>query len=537
MAKIVTGNTDLLREYYELRAGTYDVFQAVFQLLEGHWGRDSMERVVAGTSTSNEVVYGSGTIFALEGENLNNSSPESWNISRLTARINDNGERIILSGNMSLSTEYKLAVGSSANEVTIFDPIGGPQILDEDAMPSSAQLLGRLQVETNGYPYVDILYTEKSASWNTGLKLRLIGQTQDSNQAGSPEKSQKIDTVVIERDGEQIFRIDDFEFIFSNLTESILAAGVDAFIEYFLSGDDEITGTSGIDTLYSGAGNDTVDAGAGNDLLIGGSGLGNDSYIGGDGIDTIKYTSAAAGIRVDLGKGKASSVSGDSAAIGVDQLSGIENIVGGKFNDTLIGDGNANQIDAGAGNDILSGGEGDDSLDGGEGLDFAVFDTPASAINKSSNGWSVNGDTLINVERLAFSDKTVALDIAGHAGSTAKLLGATFGKESLANKALVGIALSYMDAGTSYSALMELAINAVLGSGASNAAAVDLLYTNVVGVAPSVNDLAFFTDWLDKGIYTKASFGVLAADTELNIVNVGLVGLASTGLEYTPYVA
>ena len=140
-------------------------------------------------------------------------------------------------------------------------------------------------------------------------------------------------------------------------------------------------------------------------------------------------------------------------------------------------------------------------------------------------------------ERLIFQNLAIAFDIAGHAGSTAKLLGATFGKESLANKALVGIALSYMDAGTSYSALMELAINAVLGSGASNAAAVDLLYTNVVGVAPSVNDLAFFTDWLDKGIYTKASFGVLAADTELNIVNVGLVGLASTGLEYTPYVA
>ena len=72
---------------------------------------------------------------------------------------------------------------------------------------------------------------------------------------------------------------------------------------------------------------------------------------------------------------------------------------------------------------------------------------------------------------------------------------------------------------------------------ARNAAGIDLLCSNVVGAAPSENDLAFFTDWLDKGIYTKASFGVLAADTELNIVNVGLVGLASTGLEYTPYVA
>ena len=144
---------------------------------------------------------------------------------------------------------------------------------------------------------------------------------------------------------------------------------------------------------------------------------------------------------------------------------------------------------------------------------------------------------LKQIERLSFLDASLALDIEGNAGITAKLLGATFGKESLANKALVGIGLSYMDAGTSYSDLMGAVINAILGSTASNAAVVELLYTNVIGSAPSVNDLAFFTDWLDKGIYTKASFGVLAADTELNIVNVGLVGLASTGLEYTPYVA
>jgi hypothetical protein len=146
-------------------------------------------------------------------------------------------------------------------------------------------------------------------------------------------------------------------------------------------------------------------------------------------------------------------------------------------------------------------------------------------------------DWLNEVERLEFSDTSLALDIDGHAGITAKLLGATFGKASIANKDLVGIGLHMLDGGMGYSDLMGAVINAVLGSTASNAAVVELLYTNVIGSAPSVNDLAFFTDWLDKGIYTKASFGVLAADTELNIVNVGLVGLASTGLEYTPYVA
>jgi hypothetical protein len=146
-------------------------------------------------------------------------------------------------------------------------------------------------------------------------------------------------------------------------------------------------------------------------------------------------------------------------------------------------------------------------------------------------------DHLTSIERLRFTDTFSAFDLLGNAGSTAKLLGATFGKASIANKYLVGIGLHMLDGGMSYTDLMGAVINAVLGSSASNSAVVELLYTNVIGSAPSVNDLAFFTDWLDKGIYTKASFGVLAADTELNIVNVGLVGLASTGLEYTPYVA
>jgi Ca2+-binding RTX toxin-like protein len=546
MAKIVTGNTDILREYYELRAGTYDVTSAVYQLLEDHWFRDSMERIVVITSDSSEVFYKSGAILKLTGENLDDTNPELWRVSKLSALLNSNGETIIFSGNISITSKYKMAVGSIASQVIILDPVGGLQILNEDSMPLSAELLGEIQIKRDGVPYASISYIEKSSTWDTGMKLRAIGRTDESNQKGSSGKTQSLDVIIFEKDGQEIFRIEDFGYVYSQFTDAILEAGPDTFVEHFLSGDDQIEGTAGADRIYAGAGDDTVDSGAGDDLLIGGNGLGNDLYIGGAGIDTIKYSSAASGIRVSLEEGNASSIFENLAAIGFDKLSGIENIIGGKFNDTLIGDKNKNLIDAGAGNDILFGGvgndtliggEGNDILDGGDGLDFAVFDAPASAINKTSDGWLVNGDSLLNIERLEFSDTVVALDITGNAGIVAKLLGATFGKESISNKALVGVALSYLDAGLGYPALMELAINAKLGATANNADIVEMIYTNVVGAPPSGNDLAFFTDWLDKGIYTKASFGVLAADTELNIVNVGLVGLASTGLEYTPYVA
>ena len=66
------------------------------------------------------------------------------------------------------------------------------------------------------------------------------------------------------------------------------------------AGDDRMFGFSGNDNLYAASGNDVVDAGEGDDLIVGGDGAGDDSYIGGSGTDTIKYTSARAGITVDL---------------------------------------------------------------------------------------------------------------------------------------------------------------------------------------------------------------------------------------------
>ena len=94
----------------------------------------------------------------------------------------------------------------------------------------------------------------------------------------------------------------------------------------------------GDDTIYTGSGNDKVEAGNGNDLIIGGEGAGDDSYDGGSGFDTIKYTSATDDIIVDLTKGIAGSKNGsDKAGIGSDTLKGIENVIGGYYDDLLIG--------------------------------------------------------------------------------------------------------------------------------------------------------------------------------------------------------
>ena len=141
-------------------------------------------------------------------------------------------------------------------------------------------------------------------------------------------------------------------------------------------------------------------------------------------------------------------------------------------------------------------------------------------------------DRLAGVERLQFADGRVAFDLGGHAGSVAKVLGAVFGKSAVANREYAGIGLGLMDGGMGYQDLMGLAIDHRLGSAASHADVVDLLYANVVGSAPSAAVLADYVALLDSGLQSRSSLGVLAADTSINADNIGLAGLSGAGLPY-----
>jgi hypothetical protein len=89
--------------------------------------------------------------------------------------------------------------------------------------------------------------------------------------------------------------------------------------------------------------------------------------------------------------------------------------------------------------------------------------------------------------------------------------------------------------GYSYTALMQLALNARLGTTPSHAQVVDMLYTNVVGQAPDVTTRQSYVDLLDNGTFTVLSLSVLAADIDLNKAHIDLVGLAQHGLVYLPY--
>ncbi len=102
------------------------------------------------------------------------------------------------------------------------------------------------------------------------------------------------------------------------------------------------------DTLIGDAGDNRLRGGAGADMIDGGSGF-----------DTADYTTAASAVALDLGAG--TGTVGDAAG---DVLSGIEQVLGSDWNDTLAG---------GAADETFVGGLGNDALAGGAGSDTYVF--------------------------------------------------------------------------------------------------------------------------------------------------------------------
>ena len=123
-----------------------------------------------------------------------------------------------------------------------------------------------------------------------------------------------------------------------------------------------INGVDGDNDFVVGtAGDDALAGGGGADRLRGGSG--NDSLDGGDGVDRVDYSQTSAGVTVGLNNGNAI----DDGDGGADTLTSIEQVTGSDFNDLLIGADEDNVLFGGLGGDVLIGLAGDDQLFGGDG--------------------------------------------------------------------------------------------------------------------------------------------------------------------------
>jgi Ca2+-binding RTX toxin-like protein len=276
----------------------------------------------------------------------------------------------------------------------------------------------------------------------------------------------------------------------------------------------------------------------------------------GAGVDTLDASALNQGATLYLTPGYWGYVGSSKAAnitaagqVTINFGSAIENLIGTPFADKLYGNELNNLMTGGAGNDwleawagddILVGGQGDDQLQGGMGVDTAQFSGAYAdySFSKTSSTFSVKDkrisadgiDVLTSVERLKFSDKSVAIDLDGNAGIVVKVIGAVLGHDALKISGIVGTGLRYVDNGMSYADLGSTALNAV--GAMTPDAIVSTLWRNVVGTIASESDKAPYIKMLADG-YRPGDLVVLAGDFSLNLTKIGLMGLAQTGIEFS----
>ncbi|WP_419952334.1 calcium-binding protein [Methylobacterium sp.] len=152
---------------------------------------------------------------------------------------------------------------------------------------------------------------------------------------------------------------------------------------------DFIYGGSGNDILRGGEGDDTLMGNLGINIIQGGSGSNTASYVGYDGPNSPDTL----GVEVFLDEREAYNKEG---FVFYDTLVDIQNVVGTRFIDLLVGD---------AGDNILEGLNGADVIRGGPGIDTSSYETSPFSVDVNlttniNNGGDAWGDILERIENL-----------------------------------------------------------------------------------------------------------------------------------------
>jgi Ca2+-binding RTX toxin-like protein len=224
--------------------------------------------------------------------------------------------------------------------------------------------------------------------------------------------------------------------------DDVLTAGESSrgVFAYGDDGNDTLLGSAGDDNLISGAGDDHVSGGSGKDFLSGGpgddwlvAGAGPDMIDGGDGNDTVDFSGSAEGVNVDL-RTALKPVPGLGGYAQGNLISGVENIIGSDFSDTLTGDEEDNCLDGGDGGDLLEGSGGADRFvfapgfgndrivdfdaepaGGRDVLDISAFGVTADAFRGRVTITGDGADTLVTID--SNPGQTILLTGSGSAAS------------------------------------------------------------------------------------------------------------------------
>jgi len=176
---------------------------------------------------------------------------------------------------------------------------------------------------------------------------------------------------------------------------------------------------------------------------------------------------------------------------------------------------------------------------GGASTEYTTTKT-TSAVTLASTLVSNLEIKLADHERVVFTDKAIAYDAAGRAGDVYALLAAALGVADV-TKAYEGIGIYLADAGWTNKQLAEalLATDTYKtdAGGVSDETFIKHVYKNVYGTNASLADVTALTTWMTTNKYSQADVLVAASELTAFETTIGLVGLATTGIEYTPFVA
>jgi len=173
---------------------------------------------------------------------------------------------------------------------------------------------------------------------------------------------------------------------------------------------------------------------------------------------------------------------------------------------------------------------------GGASTDFTITKNTTDITLASSLATNVT-IALANHERVVFSDKAIAYDATGSAGDVYALLAAALGVADV-TKAYTGIGIYFADAGWTNkqlaTALLDTDVYKTDAGGVSNETFVKHIYKNVMGTAATLAEVTAYTNWMASSNLSQAEVLVMASELPAFETTIGLVGLATTGIEYIP---
>ena len=176
---------------------------------------------------------------------------------------------------------------------------------------------------------------------------------------------------------------------------------------------------------------------------------------------------------------------------------------------------------------------------GGASTEFSTTKT-ADNVKLASTLVSNMEFNLADHERVVFTDKAIAYDAAGRAGDVYALLAAALGTADVTN-AYKGIGIHLADAGWTNkelaTALLATDTYKTDAGGVSNETFIKHVYKNVFGTDATLTQVTDYTAWMTSSNLSQADVLVAASELAAFETTIGLVGLATTGIEYTPFVA